>query len=156
VKRLLSYFSFQGRTNRQRYWLTGLAIFGLVFVSALVATMATRIPILGILVALLLFAVILGAVVAGLANSARRLHDRGKSAWWLLVFQGVPGLLSALRVLVSAGGGADAAGPAALLALIGLPFWIWAFVELGCLRGTTGPNRFGDDPLGEPVQEVFA
>jgi uncharacterized membrane protein YhaH (DUF805 family) len=24
---------------------------------------------------------------------------------------------------------------------------VWAFVELGCLRGTVGPNRFGPDPL---------
>lgn len=24
---------------------------------------------------------------------------------------------------------------------------IWAFVELGCLKGTSGPNRFGPDPL---------
>jgi uncharacterized membrane protein YhaH (DUF805 family) len=24
---------------------------------------------------------------------------------------------------------------------------IWGFVELGCLRGTAGPNRFGPDPL---------
>jgi uncharacterized membrane protein YhaH (DUF805 family) len=23
---------------------------------------------------------------------------------------------------------------------------IWAFVEVGCLRGTEGPNRFGPDP----------
>jgi uncharacterized membrane protein YhaH (DUF805 family) len=25
---------------------------------------------------------------------------------------------------------------------------IWGFVELGCLRGTPGPNRYGADPLG--------
>jgi uncharacterized membrane protein YhaH (DUF805 family) len=26
---------------------------------------------------------------------------------------------------------------------------IWAFIELGCLRGTPGPNRFGPDPLAQ-------
>jgi uncharacterized membrane protein YhaH (DUF805 family) len=30
-----------------------------------------------------------------------------------------------------------------IASLIGL----WAFVELFCLRGTIGPNRFGPDPL---------
>ena len=24
---------------------------------------------------------------------------------------------------------------------------VWVIVELGCLRGTQGPNRFGSDPL---------
>jgi uncharacterized membrane protein YhaH (DUF805 family) len=24
---------------------------------------------------------------------------------------------------------------------------IWAFVEVGCLRGTEGPNRYGPDPM---------
>ena len=156
MKRLFSYFSFHGRANRARYWLTGFSIFGILLVAALVAVPLTSIPVLGILVALPLFAVILGAVVASLANGARRLHDRGKSAWWLLVFQGVPALFSALRGLVTLGGGADAAGPAALLGLITVGFWIWALVELGILKGTVGPNRFGEDPLGQPLKEIFA
>ena len=25
---------------------------------------------------------------------------------------------------------------------------VWLFVEIGFLRGTDGPNRFGPDPLG--------
>ncbi len=24
---------------------------------------------------------------------------------------------------------------------------IWGFVEIGCLRGTEGPNQYGPDPL---------
>jgi hypothetical protein len=24
---------------------------------------------------------------------------------------------------------------------------IWGFVEMACLKGTSGPNRFGPDPL---------
>jgi uncharacterized membrane protein YhaH (DUF805 family) len=31
--------------------------------------------------------------------------------------------------------------------LLGAAVLIWAIVELGCLRGTEGPNRFGPDPL---------
>jgi len=30
---------------------------------------------------------------------------------------------------------------------------IWAFVEIGCLRGTVGPNQYGPDPLdGAPAR----
>jgi uncharacterized membrane protein YhaH (DUF805 family) len=25
--------------------------------------------------------------------------------------------------------------------------WLWALVDNGFLRGTDGPNRYGDDPL---------
>ena len=28
---------------------------------------------------------------------------------------------------------------------------LWAFVELYCLPGTTGSNRYGPDPLARPV-----
>ena len=34
-----------------------------------------------------------------------------------------------------------------LLWLISTALSTWAFVELGCLRGTIGPNRFVPDPL---------
>ena len=52
-----------------------------------------------------------------LAVSVKRWHDRDKSGWWVLLN---------------------------LLPVIG---WIWALIENGFARGTTGPNRFGADPL---------
>jgi uncharacterized membrane protein YhaH (DUF805 family) len=53
----------------------------------------------------------------GLAVGIKRCHDRDRSGWFLLV-----GLIPVL-------GG------------------LWLLVELGFLRGTAGPNRFGPDPL---------
>jgi uncharacterized membrane protein YhaH (DUF805 family) len=111
---------------------------------------------IGILFGILLIAIFVAGSLAALANSARRLHDRGKSAWWLLLFVGVPALLSALGELMSAGGEADAAGPAGLMALISLPFSIWGLVEMGFLKGKAGPNRFGEDPLPAPQESAFA
>jgi len=32
--------------------------------------------------------------------------------------------------------------------LLGLLLWIWALVELGFMKGTQGPNRYGPDPRG--------
>ncbi|MFL5295707.1 MAG: DUF805 domain-containing protein [Phenylobacterium sp.] len=153
MQRVLSYLSFKGRSNRQRFWLTTLAIWGIIVVGAVLSmAMASVAP----LVALLFLPVYLAAVVASLANAARRLHDRAKSAWWLLLFVGVPLLLTlpAQFIETSADPGAQAAGAA--LALLSLPFSIWAFVEMGCLKGTTGPNKYGDDPLMPPPEPAFA
>jgi uncharacterized membrane protein YhaH (DUF805 family) len=34
-----------------------------------------------------------------------------------------------------------------LISLASVALSIWGFVELGCLRGTAGPNKYGSDPL---------
>lgn len=47
----------------------------------------------------------------------KRCHDRDRSGWFLLIV---------------------------LIPLLGA---LWLLVELGFLRGTAGPNRFGPDPL---------
>jgi uncharacterized membrane protein YhaH (DUF805 family) len=52
----------------------------------------------------------------------KRLHDRGKSGWWLLIFWALPAV--AIGVI-----------------------WLWAVLELGCLGGTEGPNAYGPEPL---------
>jgi uncharacterized membrane protein YhaH (DUF805 family) len=52
-----------------------------------------------------------------LAVSVKRWHDRDKPGWWVL------------------------------LNLVPVVGWIWALIDNGFLRGTRGPNRFGDDPL---------
>ena len=52
------------------------------------------------------------------ATAVKRYHDRDKSGWWILV---------------------------SLVPLIGP---LWTAVELGFFRGTSGPNRFGPDPVG--------
>ena len=153
MQKLLSYLSFQGRANRQRFWLTTLAIWAVTFVGILVCMAIIGLaPILGVLFLPLFLAVF----VAALANSTRRLHDRNKSAWWLVLFVGVPFLFSLPADLMSTSSDPAAQGGGALLALLGLPFSIWAFVELGCLKGTAGPNRFGEDPLGQTATAAFA
>lgn len=128
------FFSLQGRIPRAQYWLGS-------FVSSLLA-MA---PLLVVLVLWFqsvqswetlpddplewgtetewaqLFGVILfvslPAAWMQVALAVKRWHDRDKSGLWLLVY---------------------------LVPYLGA---FWAFVELGCLRGTPGPNRYGADPL---------
>ena len=142
MQQFLPFFSFAGRMNRQRYWVTSILV-NLAFL-ALGLTAAT-IPTLGLV---LMIPGGLVGVWVGLAAAARRLHDRNKSAWWLLIMYGPVLLFSAMGAAMTATGSA--------ISGIGSLFSIWIFVELGCLKGTTGPNRFGDDPLQPSPAEVFA
>ena len=152
--KFLKYLSFRGRANRQRFWLTALAIIGLYLAMIALVAIARIVPLL----ALIPLAGVVVLVIANLANAARRLHDRNKSAWWLLLFQGAPMVLSTLGFAISMGarGSPGGVGLSGFITLIELPIGIWAFVELGCLPGTKGVNKYGDDPLGAPVVEAFA
>jgi len=38
-----------------------------------------------------------------------------------------------------------------ILHVVSFAITVWAFVELGCLRGTLGPNQYGPDPLSNPT-----
>ena len=38
----------------------------------------------------------------------------------------------------------------------GMFFYMIALIVFYCLPGTQGPNRYGDDPYGANVEEVFA
>lgn len=51
-----------------------------------------------------------------IAISAKRWQDRGRAPWWVLV---------------------------SLVPIVG---WLWALADNGFVRGTAGPNRFGDAP----------
>ena len=102
----------------------------------------------------------------GLAVAIKRLHDRDKSAWWVLVFFVLPLVLQIpvlmyMPVLFHFMADAIAAAqhhlppppqpyqPPLVIVSRGAAsiMSIWAFVELYCLRGTVGDNRFGPDPL---------
>jgi uncharacterized membrane protein YhaH (DUF805 family) len=56
-----------------------------------------------------------------------------------LVFWLLPGVLN--------GAGAALGTFGVVLSLVGAAISIWGFVEIGCLKGTTGPNKYGPDPL---------
>jgi uncharacterized membrane protein YhaH (DUF805 family) len=152
VGKLLGYLSFAGRANRQRYWVRAFLQVALFIIGVMLTLgMSDIVPVLGVV----FIPVLLVFVIAVLANSARRLHDRNKSAWWLLLFVVLPTLMSLPFRLVEAAHDDAVVAPAALLAVLSLPISIWGFVEFGCLKGTTGPNKYGDDPL-QPAAEVFA
>ena len=119
-------FSFQGRINRAKFWLVHvvmwvvvLVVFGAILGSAaLSSNPQAALQSVGVVGGLILLVVYVLALWIGLAIAAKRWHDRNKSAWWILI------------VFVPAVGG------------------LWYLIECGFLKGTTGPNKFGSDPLG--------
>jgi uncharacterized membrane protein YhaH (DUF805 family) len=139
-------FSFRGRLNRKPYWMTVIATMAIIVLLLLLALSMIReyrfeFAAFTVVILLILY---IPLVWIGLAIGAKRLHDRDKSAWWLLVFYLLPGILS------TAGNEMGDVG-FILLHIISFAISVWAFVELGCLRGTPGPNRYGPDPLSKPV-----
>jgi len=155
VERLGVYFSFNGRSSRLSFWrvqLVMLLIFAVLLIGGLGAAMAAGGAAVKVL-PLLFLPVVAAFVWIYAANGVRRLHDRGKTGLWLVVFWGVPGLLGQMAKEIEKDQQLLLLG--LLLGLISLGLSIWALVEIGFLGGQSGPNRFGDNPL-MPTSEVFA
>jgi uncharacterized membrane protein YhaH (DUF805 family) len=140
-------FGASGRINRAKYWRS-LLILGVagMFVGVILLTAAGIATPLFIIMVVIVF---IPWLMWGLAIHTERLHDRDKSAWWLLVFYGVPAVLGSLTEAAWLTGLAGTALHYVLniLSLASFALTIWGFVELGCLRGTAGPNKYGANPL---------
>jgi uncharacterized membrane protein YhaH (DUF805 family) len=163
------FFGFSGRINRGKYWLT-LVIWLVIWIVAVVAFLLSGLAIFdsnlkdgslpgpedfdafwrtvrdyGVLSLIILVFVIVSWVSA-LAIGVKRLHDRDRSGWWILLLYFGPMVLEAAQNSTESGTLASI-----LLGLGAFAVSIWALVELGFLRGTSGPNRFGPDPLKREV-----
>jgi uncharacterized membrane protein YhaH (DUF805 family) len=125
-------FSFRGRINRMPYWLVSLAM--LIVMAAVFVFVGFS----GVWQSVMLL-LLIPWIWIGVALGVKRLHDRNKSAWWLVIFYLLPGILEYIAEFVS-----DAE---VVLLIASLALSIWAVVELGFLRGTAGPNDYGPDPL---------
>lgn len=128
-------FSFKGRVNRAKYWLFAL-LWVVLWTAAFLLVLASNLSPLAFGLAVL---ILIPSLVSGIALGVKRLHDRDKSGWWLLLFYLAPGVLDGI--------GKVAGGSRLVLAVASFAVSVWALVELGCLRGNDGPNRFGGDPL---------
>jgi uncharacterized membrane protein YhaH (DUF805 family) len=119
------FASFEGRINRAKFWIGSLVLWVLwILVNVVLSTIfgmryveGEIFPVMGPVAWLVWVIIAVALTYASLAVWAKRWHDRDKSGWWSLI---------------------------ALVPIVGA---IWILVELGCLPGTEGPNRFGPDPL---------
>ncbi len=123
-------WSWDGRIGRARFWLGVLLVILMSIAFGIVAGLfgipmdngtgpvAEEISAAG---ALYLLAAFIVVAYAQLAVYAKRFHDRGKSAWWVLI---------------------------AFVPVVG---FFWILIELGMLPGDPGANAYGAPELGSPV-----
>jgi uncharacterized membrane protein YhaH (DUF805 family) len=136
------FFKFDGRISRSKYWLAILVFVGIYIVLAIFGYVTDDSAIYQAING------ILGIVIfiSSLAVGVKRLHDRNRSGWYLVLFYIVPGALVAASV-VTGTFLEDSILIASVLGLAAFAIAVWAFVEMGCLRGTIGSNPYGLDPL---------
>jgi uncharacterized membrane protein YhaH (DUF805 family) len=154
-------FSFRGRINRATYCRM-LFAYVMVVILGLIGVAAGQGQGLSPGRLILMLGIGIVVLISALAVGAKRLHDRDKSAWWLLVFY-IPGALFGIGIVVEtaneiaddcflngwaaySGRACPFSSTALALGLSGLAIGIWAFAELCCLRGTIGTNRYGPEP----------
>jgi len=136
------FFSFDGRANRARFWIAGL-IFAVIYA---VMTIIDYVTDQSVVFQALNGMLIIVILIASIAVGVKRLHDRNKSGWYLLLFYLVPSMLVVIGVLIGAFV-EDSTIIATVLGLLAFAIGVWAFVEMGCLRGTIGVNQYGSDPV---------
>ena len=127
------YLSFEGRANRQPFWLGLLALVVVQWIVMFIVAMLLGVSLMPsvdpniapeaaasmMMTAMIpIWIVSLLFLYPALAVYTKRWHDRDKSGWWTLII---------------------------FVPFIGA---LWFLIECGFLRGTDGPNRFGNDPLG--------
>jgi uncharacterized membrane protein YhaH (DUF805 family) len=75
---LKNYAGFSGRARRTEYWMFALFSFIITAVLDLIGMVAKLGAYLGLIYGLLV-------LIPSLAVGVRRLHDTGRSGWWLLI-----------------------------------------------------------------------
>jgi len=129
----LNAVHFKGRTTRWDYllWLLFLVIGG--YATSLIDSAALHETSRLGAVNVVFNAIMLLPTVA---VTVRRLHDTGRSGWWLLIVPGVIGAMTALSIYT----GYFAMPLIVVFAGVGvLIYWLRE-------AGTPGPNRFGPRP----------
>ena len=141
--------SLKGRSPRLSWWIVQLLIIMLLgggFTAALLLGEDAESFVLGETDAGLFAAMIIAFAFVNAPVTVRRLHDRGRSGWWAVPYLVGPQMVDLNDITAPFGivVGADATS---LLNFLGGAVSLIVLVDLGIMRGTRGPNRYGPDPL---------
>lgn len=117
---LLRYADFSGRSRRLEYWMFTLfmciLLFAFVFLAMAMGGMTTGgdedMPLAGVWMGLLVVA-FLAIFIPSLAVQVRRLHDQGRSGWFILLgfIPYIGGLIMLVFMLIPGDAGANEYGP---------------------------------------------
>ena len=178
LRPIKNYANFSGRASRAELWW--FTLFLMISYIGVWITMIAVIgasagsggqPSLGLIGAfgiawifMLLFW--LAMIIPTIAVQVRRLHDTDRSGWWVggfylayLVYMLI--MFSMMASLVRTNGAPPDLSPFSglgILSYLGFGFFVYSITLLVffCIGGTEGPNRYGDDPYGRKIEEVFA
>jgi uncharacterized membrane protein YhaH (DUF805 family) len=164
---LKRYADFSGRSRRKEYWMffLGVMLFYLAVIILMIILAGGRLAtvmnggaasgggMMGLMVGFGIIGIVallswLLLLVPSIAVGVRRLHDIDRSGWWLMLGYG-PWLAS---VALGMAQSTDLAGIVGIVSNIGF----LVLLVFSVMSGTDGPNRFGPDPKGEDLSEVFA
>ena len=134
-------FSLEGRIHREDYWYYGYGLYWITNIVILLIFLLIFFIVYKLLIAfspltvgpigaqhaiILLFPLLYG--MKFLANKIKRLHDNNKSGSFLLW---------------------------TLIPILGQLFGLYIFITNWFMRGTTGSNDFGDDPVKKDITPVI-
>ncbi len=125
--RQTSWWTFDGRATRKKYWITTLKISGVMMGVIVLSVVLTAVLIkAGVDTGVVQVLPLLGGIIGVISSfslipvSVRRLHDVDYSGLILLL---------------------------GFIPIIGLAVNLYLFAVMGFRRGTNGPNKYGPDPL---------
>ena len=140
------FFKFDGRINRAKFWIAILIFVGIYVVLALIGYLAGQGMAFQAVNSMLSIVIFIMMLAVGI----KRLHDRNKSGWYIVLFYVVPGVLTAVSVALTIGSGPSGI-TATALALAAIAIGVWGLIELGFLRGSIGGNQYGADPIAPEI-----
>lgn len=123
------FFRTDGRISLKIWWLSNIAIWLLTAITIWVwHQFGFHDAIFGMVVTFI-------ALWMRINVNIKRLHDRGKSGWWLLIFEAP--IFATFLAFIG----------------VGMKWWLlpllafgslWGFIEMGCRRGEEGANTHGE------------
>ena len=143
-----NWLNFTGRTRRSGYWYAVLANIIIVFILGILSDIVGIFSWISTLYSL-------AFLIPSLSLTVRRLHDTGRSAWWLLVIYLVPGVCGLLMgACMAASLGSIIMGGSGgiyfvLMVIFGLLACAAGILALVLMVKDSGPdNQWGPDPKG--------
>lgn len=150
-------YAYGGRINRAKWWalVAVLIVVWIVLETAIAVLIGVKLfqdliePTVASTRLLSIGSLIANAIVLWpwIAICAKRLHDRNRPGWIILPLALLSFVADAL-IVAGFGGPVDGYSVPVIVAYgLQLLVTIYLVVDLGILRGTRGPNRYGDDPI---------
>ena len=140
---LKKYSQFGGRSRRKEFWFFFLLCIAISIVATMIDSILGMSTLIGGVYGPITLLAALALVIPQWAVGIRRLHDTGRSGWWMLL-----GLIPLATAVLGVTLGLWALSILNLAVLVLLFFFV--------LDGTRGPNSYGADPKGSDVPAASA